>query len=296
MSTYDELFGAYGSGFQSLKIHIVLLFSEQIDWVKFLINFCHKANGSSYNFRVHPRDFPNKRDSGMSEQALLLSDVFKLLPDNCSVNYPSDNISLYDIMEEVDVFLNGHSTTGVEMTFFGYPVVLYDPHIVHYPPDLNFFDPDITAEGYIKKIDEALNTGWSFENIRKAYRWLDLWHNKISVDMADALPFYDYIGSSSFSFKIFNFLSRHLFKSFGKKFRIYTRPNRLKNTERILDFFDKGHENLAFNFQQSPETLEKETGYIKKNFEYLYEIFYGNDRNAKKDSLHFRLKEILGYK
>src|SRR5690606_6941171 len=88
--------------------------------------------------RVHPREFPNKRDSLKSDHALELEQTLSELPENVRVNWPSDNISLYDLAQIMDVCLNSWSTAGKEMGTLGIPVVLYSADLVFYPADLNY--------------------------------------------------------------------------------------------------------------------------------------------------------------
>jgi hypothetical protein len=294
MSTYDELFAAYGSGFQDKSMTFSKLFHDQVDWVRHLIDFAKTRNDFHFIFRVHPRDFPNKREQGMSEQAFQLMEIFKEFPENCSVNWPDQNVSLYDIAEEADIFLNGHSTTGVEMTFLGYPVVLYDPNIVHYPPGLNYYDPEISINGYFKKIDEAINVGWSFENIRKAYRWLNLWHNRLSVDISDGVPFND-SGKARMTLKhnMVKLLTKYFYPSKDKQLQSFFKPFKLNSSDKIKNIFESRLDNFSFIEDVNISSKKEETENIKKSFKEIYKIFYKADAPIKANTLRYRLTKEL---
>ncbi|TGN08012.1 hypothetical protein [Leptospira ilyithenensis] len=297
MSTYDEIFGSYGSGLQPREMTFSKLFYDQVDWVKHLTAFAKTRQDLHFIFRVHPRDFPNKREQGISEQALQLLELFKEMPENCSVNWPDQNISLYDLAEEVDLFLNGHSSTGVEMTFLGFPVVLYDPNIVHYPPDLNYHDPEITFDGYFRKIDEALAGGWSFENTRKAYRWLNLWQNRLAVDISDAVPFND-SGKPRLTLKnkLVKALVKYKYPAKERQLQSFFLPSKLKASGEIKNLFENNLENFSFLKDANVSSVQDETENIKDSLRDLYRIFYKKEIPIKANTLRDRLSRMLEIK
>jgi CDP-glycerol glycerophosphotransferase (TagB/SpsB family) len=124
--------------------------------------------------RVHPREFPNKREDVKSEHAEILECFFKNLPENVRVNWPKDNISIYDLAQETDVFLNAWSSVGVEMSLLGIPVVIYSKDLVLYPHQLNYLGKN--RKGYFTKIELALKQGWNYKKIKMSYRWLGLYY------------------------------------------------------------------------------------------------------------------------
>lgn len=172
MSSYDEMFAAKYVG--AWKIPNNLIFETQIDWVKSLIDYVKQRQDLFLIIRIHPREFPNKRDGVKSEHAKMLEGILKNLPINVKVNWPTDNISIYDLAQETDVFLNAWSSVGVEMSLLGIPVVIYSKELVLYPSDLNYLAKN--RKDYFAKIETALKDGWSYEKIKKTYRWLTL-HN-----------------------------------------------------------------------------------------------------------------------
>lgn len=180
MSSYDEqlayqLVGASPSSDD-------LLFPRQLDWIDFLIDYFGTQPDKFLIIRVHPREFRGRR----SEHSLMLEARLKHLPDNIKVNWPSDQLSIYDLAEETDVFLNAWSSTGKEMTMLGLPVVIYSDVFTPYPADLNYIGTD--KETYVAKIEEALHDGWDGERIRKTYRWYVHELERSEVDLASAVP------------------------------------------------------------------------------------------------------------
>ncbi len=184
MSSYDERFAAQTIG--ALPSEPVLLFPKQVDWIEALVDFVQARDDLFLLIRVHPREFPNKRERVKSPHATLLEGVFRRLPANVAVNWPTDQVSLYDLANEADVFLNAWSSAGKEMSLLGLPVVIYSPELVFYPADLNYLATSEAA--FFRQIDAALEDGWSLERSRQTYRWLAVEFGYGLVDLSDSYP------------------------------------------------------------------------------------------------------------
>jgi hypothetical protein len=188
MSSYDELFaGEITAQMPALDRGA---FHTQIEWMKALIGFVAKRKDLFLLIRVHPREFPNRRDGVKSEHAAHLEQQFTDLPDNIRVNWPSDGVSLYDLAEEMDLCLNAWSNAGKEMTFLGIPVVLYSTRTIFYAPSINYAAD--TPDEYFRLIDVALAEGRRIDNTRAAFRWyaLDDLHSRI--DLAESVHFQEH--------------------------------------------------------------------------------------------------------
>lgn len=181
MSSYDERLAAEAVGVIHSPTN--LLFPRQVDWIRALVDHVRDRPDLFLLIRVHPREFPNKREGRKSEHASLLEEVFEHLPVNARINWPADRLSLYDLAEEADVFLNAWSSVGKEMALLGLPVVIYSRELVLYPPELNFISED--RQGYFAKIDEAIASGWSLDRVKVMYRWYALEFHYALVDICD---------------------------------------------------------------------------------------------------------------
>jgi hypothetical protein len=182
LSSYDELFAAQVTGLFPSDLR--LLFPRQVDWVQATLDFVRARPDLFLIVRVHPREFPNKRDSVKSEHAFQIEEALRELPSNAAVNWPSDGISLYDLADITDVCLNSWSSAGKEMSLLGIPVVIYSGDLVFYPPDLNYLGE--TLESYYAQIEQALKDGWSVERIRRTFRWLALEDLYSRLDISDS--------------------------------------------------------------------------------------------------------------
>lgn len=182
MSSYDERFAAESIG--ARKPVTNLLFPYQVGWIRALVDYMKPRPELFLIIRVHPREFPNKRDGVKSAHAGLLEQVLKDLPANVGVNWPADGLSLYDLAEHVDVFLNAWSSVGKEMALLGIPVVVYSDDYLLYPAELNYVGKD--RDAYFAAIERALMDGWRYENLRQAYRWCGLEYHDMLIDLSDS--------------------------------------------------------------------------------------------------------------
>jgi hypothetical protein len=182
MSSPDERFAA--QTVDALPLDNGLLFPTQVDWIQALIRFVASRPDLFLLIRVHPREFPNKREGIKSKHAALLAGAFQKLPKNACVNWPTDEIALYDLANYADVFLNAWSSAGKEMALLGIPVVGYSPDLVFYPAELNYIGK--TEKDFFNKIDQALEDGWSIERSRAVFRWLAVEYGYGLVDISDS--------------------------------------------------------------------------------------------------------------
>lgn len=169
MSSYDEWFAAEEAG---LLVRHRSAFESQHEWVDALLEFVAHRPDLFLVLRVHPREFPNRRDATYSEHAKRLSERLKTVPANCVINWPDQNISLYDLAKCTDVVLNAWSSAGKELGLLGIPVVEWAPDVLLYPPDPSYVARD--ASEYGQSIERALTDGWRGDNVRRMFRWCAL--------------------------------------------------------------------------------------------------------------------------
>jgi hypothetical protein len=170
LSSYDEAYAAYMIGkFPERKVKSPI-FRDQFEWIQKTIAHIAGRPDIFLIVRVHPRDYPNKRDPRQSEQAALWEKMFETRPTNVAINWPQDKLSIYSIFGQVDAVVTGWSATGTEALAFGVPVVTYDRFLPSYPTDIHLTGE--SEEEYFANLDRALQAGRSFTNVVNAYRWL----------------------------------------------------------------------------------------------------------------------------
>jgi len=182
LSSSDERFAANLVGHRSIIEGE--LFNNQTNWVKWLVKYFSTKSDSFLIIRVHPRDFPNKRYKNFSDNARNLKKNLVNLPSNIMVNWPDENISIYDLATEVDVLLNSHSSSSLDFLYLGLPVVVYDKNILTFPLELHYYG--FNESEYISAIEKATNDSWRFDNVYKLYKWMNIQLNLSVFDISDA--------------------------------------------------------------------------------------------------------------
>lgn len=264
MSSQDERFAAeaVGVGWEKEKD---LLFKNQIDWVHWLIDFVKNKPECYLVIRVHPREFPNKREKQLSQQAVLLSQLFQTLPDNVRVNYPTENISIYNLMRETDVLLNHHSSSGREFAMIGKPVVIYSKGISSFPTDFCLLGQ--SEDLYRNSIENALAVPYDFDRIRKVYRWLALDHVHSTLDLSDVISFEEKkkkYSPANLSIKAAEILNiRPLYAAFVQWFNPL-KPKKAREINRLVQVIENHYASFADIPARSEVSQTAETDFLER--------------------------------
>lgn len=161
------------------------LFADQYEWLSWLVEFAKSNPEYVIIFRVHPREFPNKREGVTSQNAYTFMNFIDRieLPSNLFINLPGDNLSLHDLLKITDVLLNNTSSVGLEASLYGIPVVGIRDEL--YAFDLALQEEPDSIEDYVAKIAEACVSGWRFSRVIGVYRWLNYLNAEVTIDIAD---------------------------------------------------------------------------------------------------------------
>ena len=187
LSSRDEMFAADVVGRFSGPIDGTFTFSTQVDWLRHIIGIAVRRSDLQFIIRVHPREFPNKREGVMSPNVARLSEALERLPDNVIVDWPTDGRGIYDVLQVCDVVLGGWSSVGAEASLLGLPVVVYNTgELLGYPTDLVAVVDE--AADYERVVDEAIGRGISLRQIEMAFRWYAFAYQRLSVDLSESIP------------------------------------------------------------------------------------------------------------
>lgn len=292
MSSHDERFAAVTIGVMPEDHELV--FQTQIEWISALTEFVEQRTDLFLIIRVHPRELPNKRESVTSEYASKLQTLLVDLPVNVKVNWPSDEVSLYDIADITSVFLNSRSTTGLEMSLFGIPVVVYSPEQLYsYPPDLNYVAD--SRDEYFHQIEAAVLHGWDIEFSRMAYRW-GVFHNcRATVDISES--YHENTGATGMVARVVNKISQHLVPMYQQKRDARLRAHKLKSGKLFAMFLRSGKDSIVELDPETPEvavSLDMETEALKSEFKRIYAALYRSEVNIESNSLQERMRNFIG--
>jgi len=288
MSSDDERFGGEVAGV--LPALDGLLFPKQVDWIRALIDYVLDRKDLFLVIRVHPREFPNKREGVLSDHAKTLMTAFATLPGNVRVNWPADDISLFDLANVTDVFANGWSSAGKEMGWLGLPVVLYSNDLTLYPADLNYVGT--TPSEYYRQIDRALDDGWDAERIRKTYRWCAIEYEYSPLDLAESFSRDEH---GSFLQKAIKKAMRTLAPTREQQADCHDRAIRLSSSDRI-DRVLREQLSSAVDIDDPGESVsyEEETTALKKEVRRLVAGLFGASRTFRAGTLAYKLSQFAG--
>jgi hypothetical protein len=119
--------------------------------------------------RIHPRELPNKRENRTSANAERLRELLVNLPDNVIVNWPEDKLSIYDLLQRVDLVLSAWSTVLLEASLFGCPIILPRNPVSYYEVIADFVSND--GASYWDTILQQVGKPWTLERALKTFRW-----------------------------------------------------------------------------------------------------------------------------
>lgn len=262
------------------------LFSTQVDWARFLLDWIKTRPDLYLVFRVHPREFPNKREQVLSEQAQALKKLFQNMPENAVVNWPEDQISLYDLAEYADLFLNAWSSVGKEMALLGYPVVIFSKDLIWYPADINYLGQ--TTDDYLKAIDKALAKGWSVDHAIRAYRWMNYEMNLSHVHIENILS------KLIIKAETLRKVLKKINPIWALKFDIWQTSLNLKKYEKIGRLIQE-EKKVLFDFVDLTETPihAEDKKSLKKQYQRILAALYPAGKPTKINGLRDKMKSFI---
>jgi len=239
LSSFDEFYAATCTGFLSQRKN--LLFQNQKKWINFLLNIAKQEKDLYFIFRVHPREYPNKRESQMSSHKAYYGKLKKLKLKNVWINTPDENISIYDLIPITDLALTRTSTAGMEFLYEGKPVYGVDGILLTgYPAEFNKnFKSRKKYKAAIHQIKEnyvnkkALIEKWLyFSTIFLADWHQDVWSLcKRSYFQKILYKLWNKLNYSELRILI------HAYKTFLKRIREKNKPNQYLN--KVAFYFEK---------------------------------------------------------
>lgn len=154
------------------------IFGSQIEWIEWVINNFKKNQNRQLIIRVHPREFPNKRESITAQNVEILRNIFINLTPNIHINWPDQKISIYNLMEVTDAVLNWRSSVGSEFLAMGFQVIsVAGSGLIVYPQELNHVvNSELEFEMALNKIPE-LNINQTIE----IWKWFEFQSRRFSI-------------------------------------------------------------------------------------------------------------------
>lgn len=283
MSSGDERLAAEVTGWVPVYPR---LFPTQVEWVQFLLKWARGRHDVHLIFRVHPREFPNKRDSVLSEQAKALQTLLQNLPENVVVNWPEQKISLYDLAEYVDCFLNAWSSVGKEMAQLGFPVVIYSKDLIWYPADLNYIGS--TEAEYLEAIDRALAKGWSIEHSMKVYHWLNYELNLSHLDLKQKIRIPHKNGD------LIQKLLKRISVGLSTRYDLWNIDSQSLSLQIDQMVSQKLSTPLQLTKNATTISEENQVNLLKREFKKILQQLYPEGKSVRDNGLYAKMKTFIG--
>ena len=287
MSSWDELLAAQAIGFK-IDAQGVNCFPNQIDWLSAVLEFFKARPDICLIIRPHPREFANsvRHDAANSEHGNRIRELLdNSSSENVRVNWASENISLYDLLDITAIVLNAWSSAGEEAGMMGIPSISAFPAFCNYPVNLDYFAA--SKDEYFTLIDKALNKGWSFERIRRFYRWRVLYSTGSEFDLPAAT------GPTPGDISL-NFIERALSKRI-KDYKLTKICRATRSKQQVLPEIAEMLEEKLPTLAHLPNrinqrwSLESETSMLKRELRRICEAIY--PEGPEPGSLHERLAQ-----
>ncbi len=153
LSSADEMFAA-----RAIGVNIPNLINneedQQLNSIDEVIKYFSLHTDKFLVIRPHPREFPNKRDSVLSQHGIKLRELLSQVPSNVIINWPEDSVSIYSFIPYVSLLINNSSSVGLEFAALGVPILSLDPERLYaYPPIVgNTIGPNESLSQSISRI------------------------------------------------------------------------------------------------------------------------------------------------
>lgn len=292
LSSYDEAYAALLIDAFPYEKVFSDVFRTQAEWVHATIDWVAKRPDIFLVIRVHPRDFPNKREQVRSEQSFMLENLLRNVPDNVHVNWPTEGVSLYELLEDTEAILTGWSVTAMEALVLGIPVVTYDARLPSYPVDIMYTGR--SEQEYFANIDSALTDGWRLQNAINGFRWLA--YNFITCTVTVHKNFGQFeLGKQGLVRRLWSRVKNRL-PALGHMLDLLEWRDALSGAQIVSTMLREGYDALpaARNAMASPPVLPDDAGIVLAELKVLHELLYADSKlPADKPGLSLNIRRQL---
>ncbi|MDB5600548.1 MAG: hypothetical protein JWN71_2592 [Xanthobacteraceae bacterium] len=166
-------------------------FSDQVAWLRALIDWVGMRPDLQLIVRQHPRMAPSHRHSSVASLFAQMKREFTQTPANVVMIWPESKVSSYNLAELADVALVAWSNMSLELSRFGVPAVAAFPNIAPYPLG-SFIGFGDNSDAYFRAVEKALGQPADMEMLTESFRWSHFLNWSPVVDASDLVPTFDY--------------------------------------------------------------------------------------------------------
>lgn len=162
-----------------------ITFTSTYNWVSTTIEYLRHQENTALVIKAHPAEEILRTEVGMINW---IRDNYDPLPDDVRLLPPDTDISPYKLMNQIDVGVVFNSTLGLEMPYYGVPVVVVGD--THYR-GLGFTYDASTVEEYFDRLDDLDGLEVTDEMRARAQRYAHFLFIRKQIDF----PFYTQSGT-----------------------------------------------------------------------------------------------------
>lgn len=182
LSSADELIAAKEAGYLSTQ-NSPDLFVNQFAWIRWLFSWAEINKNRTLIIRIHPREAPNRREKFISESMNTFEGLLESMPKNVRINWPDDNLSMYDFVPHVECVLTSWSSAGKEFAVLGIPVISYANQNRSYPDDIHAVASSLDEYLYLLDYEYIKHSFDRSNQIIKSLKWLQFEQFSCSLDL-----------------------------------------------------------------------------------------------------------------
>jgi hypothetical protein len=170
LSSSDEVFSASVINKMSTDRLSTKVFRDQFEWITQTIRHLEDLSDVSLIIRIHPREFSNNREQFVSEAYQRWEEMSKRVTANVFWDLPTEDHSLYDLLDCSDVVITGWSSVALEALYLKIPVVTYDEALSGLPRSL--VHTGNSKQEYLSNIHKALKEKKNLNNRIRVLRYI----------------------------------------------------------------------------------------------------------------------------
>ena len=253
------------------------IFKNQIDWLKHLTKYAENNKEIFFIIRFHPRDLKSDNHNYTENYIDLKEYIKNVNLNNFIIDDPKENISIYDYLDVADAMLTYGSTTFVDFSLLGMPVIDADLSKLQYPHYFDYKDKD----GYFRTINYALNSGRSLSISETYFRWF-VWTNIYdSIDVSGQINKNENKNIYNIIYKILLLILEKIGIYSIKKFEITKLENINLNTQKKIILFFKKKLGSYIDINSESLNITSDENIIKENI-----------KNIKRSLVNFGKKYV----
>ncbi|WP_373675815.1 hypothetical protein [Halopenitus sp. H-Gu1] len=142
------------------------LFDDPYEWILSTIDYFADRPDVHLVVKVHPAEAVIGAERGVADE---IDTAYDSLPGNVELLPPDTDVSPYELLEDLDTGIVWNSTIGLEMAYYGVPVIVAGE--THYRGFDFTFDPD-QVDGYYQLLNDIPNLETDDEMVARARRYV----------------------------------------------------------------------------------------------------------------------------